>query len=198
MLPINAGRVGFAREAELVPNAQRSAKAPHDSVASVAECGPDYLVEAQAEMSVQKDAYQRLADDFDSFKKRTQRESERQAAAQKDAFINELLPTLDNLERALASGHSDRSDSLYQGVAMTLQELRRLLQRHGIEAVDDAGEQFDPHRHDAISIRHDPHQPDQTVLAVTQRGYTRGDRLFRPAKVIVNDLSLTPGALHAG
>ena len=152
----------------------------------------------QQELVAQKDDYLRLAADFDNFKKRTRRDAEQQAAAQKDAFIVDLLPVLDNLERALTSGQSSSSEKLQQGVTMTLEQLGQLLNRHGIEVVADVGRQFDPHRHEAVSVRHDPCQPDQIVLEVIQRGYCRGGKMFRPAKVIVNDLSQTRGADHAG
>jgi molecular chaperone GrpE len=150
------------------------------------------------ELAAQKDEYLRLAADFDNFKKRTRRDSEQQAAAQKEAFIGDLLPALDNLERALASDQSSASAPLHQGVTMTLQQLSQLLQQHGIEAVEDVGQPFDPHRHEAVSIRHDLSQPDQIVLEVVQRGYCRGEHVFRPAKVIVNDLDHSPGARDAG
>ena len=155
---------------------------------------PDAL---QNQLAQQKDDYLRLAADFDNYKKRIGRESERQAASQKEAFIEDLLPTLDNLERALASKNSTSFEALHQGVEMTLQQLQQLLYRHDIEPVEDLGLPFDPHRHEAISVRHDPHQPDQIILEVAQRGYCRGDKIFRPAKVIVNDLSHPTGVHHA-
>jgi len=152
----------------------------------------------QQQLAAKQDDYLRLAADFDNFKKRTRRDSEQQAAAQKEAFISDLLPVLDNLERALASKPSAAAAQLHQGVTMTLQQVGQLLQRHGIKAVEDVGRPFDPHRHEAVALRHDRRQPDQIVLEVTQRGYCRGDHVFRPAKVIVNDLSHSPGAHHAG
>ena len=165
---------------------------------STADSASADLVIMQTELVKQKDDYLRLAADFDNFKKRTRRESEQQAAAQKEAFIDDLLPVLDNLERALASEKSTSSEALHQGVAMTLQQICQLLYRHGIEAVEDVGELFDPHRHEAIAVQHDPHQPDQTVLKVTQRGYSSGDKVFRVAKVIVNDRHHPQGVSHAG
>jgi molecular chaperone GrpE len=107
-------------------------------------------------LAAQKDDYLRLAADFDNFKKRTRRDSEQQAAAEKEAFIRDLLPILDNLERALASEQSISSESLHQGVEMTLQQLGQLLQRHGIEVSRTLAGPFDPHRHEAVSVRHDP------------------------------------------
>jgi molecular chaperone GrpE len=151
----------------------------------------------QKEFAAQKDDYLRLAADFDNFKKRTRRDSERQASAEKESFILDLLRVLDNLERALASEQSISPEQLHQGVEMTSQQLGQLLQRHGIGAVEDVGRPFDPHRHEAVSLRHDRSQPDHIVLEVIQRGYCRGDEVFRPAKVIVNDLGPSPGASRA-
>ena len=141
----------------------------------------------QANLVALREQYLRLAADFENFRKRTRRDAEQLAAAEKDAFILELLPVLDNLERALAAEPS------HEGVAMALRQLRQLLGRHGIEAIEDVGRPFDPHRHEAVFLRHDPAQPDQVILEAAQRGYCRGDQLFRPAKVIVNDLNRIRG-----
>jgi molecular chaperone GrpE len=176
------------------PSSAADAQNPPASVADAASVDPARL---QKELAAQKDDYLRLAADFDNFQKRTRRDSDQQATAEKDAFIRDLLPILDNLERALASEQSISSEPLHQGVTMTLQQVGQLLHRHGIEAVEDVGRSFDPYRHDAVSVRHDPSQPDHVVLEVTRRGYCRGDKVFRPAKVIVNDLSYSPGVSHA-
>ena len=132
----------------------------------------------------------RLAADFENFKRRSRQEVETRAAAQKESFIHELLPSLDNLERALASGASPGSPQFQQGVEMTLQQLRLLLRQHGIETEEIIGQAFNPHRHEAVSQRHDPAQANHSVLEVYQRGYQRGEKVFRPAKVVVNDLKL--------
>ena len=154
------------------------------------------LAKLQQELAAQQDDYLHLAADFENFKKRTRRDSEQQAAAQKEAFISDLLPALDNLERALAAPATTAAQ-LQQGVTLTLQQLGQLLLQHGIEPVAAVGCPFDPHRHAAISVRHDSSQPDQVVLEVAQRGYCCGDRVFRPAQVIVNDLSHSPEGSHA-
>jgi len=143
----------------------------------------------ETELAVQKDRYLRLAADFDNFRKRIARETDRNAAAQKEAFIRELLPVIDNLERALATDASVSPKQLREGVQMTLQQLTQLLLRHGIEPEESLGRRFDPHYHEAVGVRHDPSQPDQVVLETFQRGYRRGNEVFRPAKVVVNDLT---------
>jgi len=102
-----------------------------------------------------------------------------------------LLPVVDNLERALASGAQRDSAQFHQGVEMTLKQLQQLLRQHGVESDDIAGKPFDPHQHEALSQGHDLAQPDHTVLTVLQRGYRRGDKVVRPAKVVVNDLTVS-------
>jgi molecular chaperone GrpE len=145
----------------------------------------------QAELAGERDRYLRLAADFDDFRKRTGRETERSAAAQKEAFIRDLLPAIDNLERALASEGSTSPEQLRQGVRMTLQQLTQLLRRHGVEPEESVGKPFNPLYHEAVSVRHDPSQPDHVILETFQRGYRRGNEVFRPAKVVVNDLAQT-------
>ena len=154
---------------------------------SPGDAGPDTIA-AQTELATQKDRYLRLAADFDNFRKRTAKETERRAAAQKEAFISELLPVIDNLERALGTDASTSSEQLREGVRMTLQQLHQLLRRHGIEPEESLGKPFDPHYHEAVMTRHDPSQRDRIVLETFQRGYRRGAEVFRPAKVLVNDL----------
>jgi molecular chaperone GrpE len=138
-----------------------------------------------------------LAADFENFKRRTRQESEARAAAQKESFIHELLPALDNLERALVSDASSASPQFHQGVEMTLEQLRLLLRQHGIETEECVGQPFDPHQHEAVSARHNPTRPDQAILEVLQRGYRRGEKVFRPAKVVVNSLAHSEETHHA-
>jgi len=161
---------------------------PASDAGANAVSGPD-IGALQTELTLQKGRYLRLAADFDNFRKRTARETERSGATQKEAFIHELLPVIDNLERALGSDVSTSPEQLRQGVQMTLQQLTQLLRRHGIEPDESLGRPFDPHYHEAVSVRHDPSQPDHVILETFQRGYRRGSKVFRPAKVAVNDLS---------
>jgi molecular chaperone GrpE len=163
---------------------------------SNAAAAPDTAA-LQGELVTHKDRYLRLAADFDNFRKRTTQETERRAAAQKEAFIRELLPVIDNLERALGSDVSTSPEQLREGVQMTLQQLNQLLRRHGIEPEESLGQPFDPRYHEAVAVRLDPSQPDHTVLETFQRGYRRGNEVFRPAKVVVNDLSHAESTRHA-
>src|ERR1035441_9543182 len=149
------------------------------------------------DLAEQKDLHLRLTADFENFKRRSRQESEARAAAQKESFIVELLPVIDNLERALASGASRDSTQFHQGVEMTLKQLQQLLRQHGVESGEIIGQPFDPHRHEGLSQGHDPAQPDHAILSVLQRGYRRGEKVVRPAKVVVNDLTASKPARHA-
>ena len=149
------------------------------------------------QLAEQKDVNLRLAADFENFKRRSRQESDARAAAQKESFIHELLPAIDNLERALAAGVTPGSAELHQGVEMTFRQLRLLLQRHGIEPEESVGRPFDPHRHEAVSQRHDSTHPAHSIIEVLQRGYRRGEKVFRPAKVVVNDPTHSKKGCHA-
>jgi molecular chaperone GrpE len=158
-------------------------RASTSDAGSDAATAPD-IAALRAELVAHKERYLRLAADFDNFRKRTTQQTERRAAAQKEAFIRELLPVIDNLERALGSDVSTSPEQLREGVQMTLQQLSQLLRRHGIEPEESLGQPFE-----AVAVRLDPSQPDHIVLETFQRGYRRGNEIFRPAKVVVNDLS---------
>ena len=148
------------------------------------------------DLADQSELHLRLAADFENFKRRSRLESEARSVAQKESFIVQLLPVVDNLERALASGASRDSAQFHQGVEMTLRQLQQLLQQHGVESEDVVGKPFDPHRHEALSQGFDPAQPDHAILEVVQRGYLRAAKVLRPAKVVVNDLTLSKPARH--
>jgi molecular chaperone GrpE len=152
----------------------------------------------QQELAEQKDRHLRLAADFDNYRKRTVQETERRAAAQKEGLIHELLPVIDNLERALATNESASFEQLHQGVEMILHQLRQVLKQHHIKPEGSLGHAFNPLHHEAVASRHDPTQPDHVVLETIQPGYSRGKDVFRPAKVIVNDLGKKEITSHAG
>jgi len=144
----------------------------------------------------QKDLHLRLAADFENFKRRSRQESDARAVAQKESFIVELLPVIDNLERALSPAALRDSAQVHQGVEMTLKQLQQLLRQHGILSEDIVGKPFDPHQHEALSQGHDLTRPDHAILEVVQRGYQRGAKIVRPAKVVVNDLTASKPARH--
>ena len=178
------------------PEIENPPSAGPEANAFTAEAAVTESDSLRKELAEQKDLNLRLAADFQNFKRRSRQEGEARATAQKESFIHELLPAIDNLERALTTGVVPGSPALHQGVEMTLQQLLLLLRQHGIEAEEIVGQPFDPRRHEAVSQRHDPAQADHAILEVFQRGYRQGEKVFRPAKVVVNDLTHSKQARH--
>lgn len=166
--------------------AQQLPDSEPDDAAETAAAESEALLK---DLAAQKDLHLRLAADFENHKRRSRQEADTRAAAQKDAVIVELLPVVDNLERALASSASHDTGQFRQGVEMTLKQLQQLLRQHGVESDEIVGKLFDPHRHEALAQGHDATQPDHSVLIVLQRGYRQGEKIICPARVTVNDLT---------
>ena len=128
----------------------------------------------------------RVAADFDNYRKRVARDSEAQAGRAAESIVAELLPVLDNLERAIDASDHHEEAKVAEGVARVRQQLADILHRRGLEEIGAApGEPFDPHVHEALSHQPSEH-PEGTIAAVWQRGYRLGDRIVRAARVVVS------------
>lgn len=137
------------------------------------------------------DYYERLLRfqaEMENNKQRMQREAEKDRKFALEKFVTELLPVVDNLERAIAAHLSEESGegSLLEGVRLTLKMLQAGLEKMGVEEVDPIGQAFKPEWHQAVSITEDPGQGPGIVLNVLQKGYLLNKRLMRPALVIVS------------
>jgi molecular chaperone GrpE len=130
--------------------------------------------------------YLRAVADFDNLRKRTLRDSEVNRRLALEALVLDLLPVLDNFERAVqASSTGATVDGLRKGMDLIQRQLLEALRRHGVEEYSSVGTQFDPRRAEAISFVHtDEHEPG-TVVSETCKGYACGERVLRPAKVVV-------------
>lgn len=143
-----------------------------------------------------RDQLLRKRAEFENFRKRVERDREQAAQEARAALLRELIPTLDNLERALAAGGDD--PSLRTGVDLTLRELTTLLERHGVTAHDPTGQRFDPEVHQALLHESAPGYDEGTVVAVFRKGYSLGERLLRPALVKVAKGGEPEGGSQAG
>jgi molecular chaperone GrpE len=150
------------------------------------EAAPDPLQEALAELQKTRDQLLRTAADFDNFRKRSRRELIDAEQRGRDELLKELLPVFDNLERAQehAAGASDVA-ALSDGIQLVLKQFLDTLGRLGIEQVQAAGQAFDPTLHEAIQQLETADVPAGTVANQVQAGYKMGDRLLRPAMVVV-------------
>ena len=139
--------------------------------------------EQQAEV-VNDDRLLRLAADFDNYKKRAAREREEYVALANERLLKELLPVLDDLERALNAAEEHEEVQLEEGVRLVHRSLASLLARNGVEEIATDGK-FDPHVHEALLAQPAGDREQGDVLDVIQKGYKLGDRVVRPARVIV-------------
>ena len=140
--------------------------------------------EPAAEDSAPDEAYLRLAADFDNYRKRVAREHAELSARANERLLNELLPVLDDLERALVAAEEHEEAKLEEGVRLVHRSLVGLVERHGLSEIDAAGA-FDPHVHEALLSQPGEGAEEGSVLQVLQKGYRLGDRVLRPARVIV-------------
>jgi molecular chaperone GrpE len=125
----------------------------------------------------------RLAADFDNYKKRAARERQEYVQLANERLLAELLPIVDDLERALTSAEQHEEAQLEDGVRLVHRSLASLLERHGVTTIETDGK-FDPHVHEALLSQ--PSEAEEgSVIDVVQKGYKLGDRVVRPARVVV-------------
>ena len=137
-----------------------------------------------------KDRWVRLAAEFDNYKKRTGREFTALVKNAGESLITELLPIMDNMERALqAPQTSEETRSFAQGFEMIRQQFLERLEKAGMKEIVAEGETFDPTRHEAVMAVESGDHPADTVINVVEKGYTLNEKVLRAAKVIVTRAS---------
>lgn len=145
------------------------------------------IKEIQEEVDRNYDLYVRSRAENDNLRKRFQKEKEDLARYANESLIKQLLPVVDNLEKAMAHLQEDKpSSALAEGVELTLKGMLDTLKRNGVEEVKAVGEPFDPSFHEAVSGQPDDTVAPGTVLQELQKGYILNERLIRPAMVIVS------------
>ena len=146
------------------------------------------LEERLAEVERERDEYlndlKRVAADFENYRKRVARDQEGLVARAHERLVKELLPVLDDLERSLEAAAQHEEAKLEEGVRLVHRELVEALAREGLVEVETDG-QFDPHVHEAL-LSQSSEQEDGSVIEVLQKGYRLGDRVLRPARVVVS------------
>ena len=155
------------------PEPEAPAPAPDDPLAAVTAERDEYL-----------DLVQRVQADFENYRKRSVREQERLVAHAHERLVRELLPILDDLERALEAAERHEEAQLVEGVKLVEKSLRASLAKEGLAEIDTDGP-FDPHVHEALLTQPSDASASGSILEVVQRGYRVGDRVVRPARVIV-------------
>jgi molecular chaperone GrpE len=202
------GWEGFAEEAaggslspsEELEAAMREAEASHDARVAARQSGKGEgdparqkleadLAEAQRELAETRDKHLRLAADFENTRRRAIKDREEAALYGHQNLVKELLPSVDNLERAIEhakQGGEANQGGLLEGVELVLREVMSVLGRHGVVLVEAEGQPFDPAQHEAMAQVEDGSVPGNTVVQVYQPGYQLRGRLLRPARVVVS------------
>lgn len=133
-----------------------------------------------------QDKYLRLAAEFENYKKLAQKQKQDYSQFANESLLKELLPVVDNLERALKcvrDGHA--ADGLIQGVELTLKQFTETLAKFGVKPIISLGAAFDPTRHQAVAQQESPTAAENTVIEEYQKGYQLHDRILRAAMVVV-------------
>jgi len=144
----------------------------------------DELAAAQKERDEYLDALQRLKAEFDNYRKRVARDQHELVARAAERLVNELLPVLDDLERALEAAADHEEAKLEEGVRLVHRALADALAKEGLAEIETNGK-FDPHTQEALLSQ--PSEAEEgTIVQVLQKGYKLGDRVLRPARVVVS------------
>jgi molecular chaperone GrpE len=144
------------------------------------------LAEKDKEIAELKDKYLRTLADSENARKRIRQQSEESVRIQRESILRDLLPIIDNLERALAAARSGTdAKTIVDGVEMTVRALIDFLRAQGVTPLQSVGQSFDPNRHEAVDHVASEKHPPNTVVDEFHRGYLIGERVLRPARVSV-------------
>ncbi|RUO44858.1 nucleotide exchange factor GrpE [Idiomarina aquatica] len=165
-----------------------------DQTAATADAEMDRIAElelalskAEAKVNEQKESVLRTQAEMENVRRRASQDVEKAHKFALEKFANELLTTVDNLERALqaADGKEDLDKNFLEGIELTYKSLTTTLDKFGVKAVGEEGESFNPDLHQAMSMQESKQHDNNTIIAVMQKGYELNGRLLRPAMVMV-------------
>lgn len=179
-----------AREQEAVQREDQAAneEVEHEAESSAqAESGDDRYAELAKQVEDYQQRYLRAQADFDNFRRRTMKEKEELGQYASMKLIGQLLPVVDNFERAVAAAANNKDyDSLVKGVDMIFRQLAQTLEQEGLKPINAVGEPFNPEYHQAIMQVESEEHEEGIVVEEVQKGYMLKDRVLRPAMVKVS------------
>lgn len=156
-----------------------------EEIESVVEA--EEIERLKQEIENYRDRFLRMAAEFENYKKRVNREKEEFIKFAQEVLITELLPVLDNLERALNATHnSTNSANLKEGVELTYRQLMNILGKYGLSRLDVQGKTFDPAYHEAVAYEENSEYPPLTIIEELRSGYLLHSRVIRPAMVKIS------------
>jgi molecular chaperone GrpE len=185
---------GEGKEPSVEPAEQRGTAIPGTESVSETERLAAELEAKTREIAELNDKYLRALAESENIRKRTRQQSEETVRFQRENLIRDLLPVVDNLERAIQAAQSGADEkSIIDGVQMVLRALLDLLKAHGVTQLNVIGQPFDPSRHESVDHVETGEHPPNTVVSEYHRGYLIGDRMLRPARVAVSKGSADNG-----
>lgn len=178
------------KETEARQSAQKDAAQPTDAP-NGSHQGEEALAAALALVEKERNEFKELAlrtrAEFENYQKRAQREAASERRYAYGPLALEILPILDNLDRAVEAARKAKEEGpLVQGVAMVQAQFLDVLKRHGVTRIEAAGQPFDPNQHQAVMQQVSKEHPAGTVVQVLEQGFMLHDRVLRPARVIVS------------
>ncbi|MFH0822988.1 MAG: nucleotide exchange factor GrpE [Pseudomonadota bacterium] len=172
---------------EIPPGYEEEAKASQAAVASTSTGLPDRVLELEKESAENRDKWMRTAAELENYRKRAVQERSKLLKYRNEELLRDLLPVLDNFERALSwSGDAEDSNPVTEGVRIISKLLMETMERYGVKGFSSLGEPFDPNVHEALSKIPMADKEPNTVIEELEKGYMYNDRLLRPAKVVVS------------
>ena len=179
---------------EEVDTKDKISKKKEDKVKTIEEMETK-LKSVQEEAKQTYDRLLRVSAEFENYKKRSAREMAEFKKFSNESLLKEMLPVVDNLERAINSSRDDKTanNSLIEGVDITLKDILKVFEKFGVKQVESLGKTFDPNFHHAVMQEETGDHPKNTVLKELQTGYIMHDRLLRPAMVVVSTEKVKSG-----
>ena len=185
-------RAGVQDAAAVADEAKPEAQAGPKAYVDPAIAAEAKIAELEAKVEDMRDRYMRAYAESENLRKRTEREKADIAKYAVSNFARDMVAIGDNLGRAIEAANASEEEqtgpmkALLEGVALTDQELRKALEKHGVRSIPADGEIFDPHKHQAVMEQDNPSVPAGTILQVFQEGYQIEDRVLRPSMVVVS------------
>ncbi|MFO7832017.1 MAG: nucleotide exchange factor GrpE [Desulfuromonadaceae bacterium] len=178
-------------DVEIIENEGSENQDDKDVTSSDDTVSSSELSECRDELAKMKDQYLRARADMENYRRRMQREKEEMAKFANEGILKEILPVVDNLDRAIAHAreHGDNESSLLDGVEMTQRQMHKVLEKYNVVPIDALEQPFDSARHEAMGQMERDDCPPNTVVEEMQKGYTLNERLLRPSMVMVSKKS---------
>ncbi|MDF4192715.1 MULTISPECIES: nucleotide exchange factor GrpE [Bacillus] len=183
-----AEQVEAAEQEEVTEQAEQAAsQEQHEETAGQEETLQHQIDELQGLLDEKENKLLRVQADFENYKRRSRLEMEAAQKYRSQNVVTEILPALDNFERALqVEAESEQTKSLLQGMEMVRRQLMDALEKEGVEAIEAVGQEFDPNLHQAVMQVEDENFGSNIVIEELQKGYKLKDRVIRPSMVKVN------------